>query len=161
MNIGEQIKKYRTKANISQKDLGKRLGVSQQQIAQYESGKRIPKIETINNIAGALGIGVRELYPDFSMDEWKNTDTYKTSRTEYEIMEQGVITMLSRNFKDLTEINIDGNIGYSCIYNGYTFIVTQENIYNLVDFYIDIIPSTLKLLDVKVIKNDENFLDED
>lgn len=161
MNIGEQIKKYRTKANISQKELGKRLGVSQQQIAQYESGKRIPKIETINNIAGALGIGVRRLYPDFSMDEWKNTDTYKTSRTEYEIMEQGVITMLSRNFKDLTEVNIDGNVGYSYTYNGYTFIVTQENLYNLVAFYIDIIPSALKLLDVKVIKNDENFLDED
>lgn len=58
MNIGEQIRKYRKEAGLSQKELGQKLGVSQQHIAQYESGKRIPKLETINKIAGALNMGI-------------------------------------------------------------------------------------------------------
>lgn len=56
MNIGEQIRNYRKKAGISQKELGERLGVSQQHIAQYENGKRIPKRETIRKIASALNM---------------------------------------------------------------------------------------------------------
>lgn len=157
MNIGEQIKKYRKEAGLSQKELGQKLGVSQQHIAQYENGKRIPKIETINNIAGALQIGVRRLYPDFSMEEWKKTDSYKKSSSEYEIMKQGIITMLSRNFKDLTEINIDSNVGYSYTCNGYMFVITHEDLYKLIEFYINIIPSALKLLDIKVIENDTDL----
>lgn len=61
MNIGEQIRKYRKEAGLSQKELGQKLGVSQQHIAQYESVKRIPKLETINKIADALDIPVSEL----------------------------------------------------------------------------------------------------
>lgn len=56
MNIGEHIKEYRQKACLSQKELGKKLGVSQQHIAQYENGKRIPKLDTIQKIADALSV---------------------------------------------------------------------------------------------------------
>lgn len=156
MNIGEQIKKYRKEAGLSQKQLGQKLGVSQQHIAQYENGKRIPKIETINNIAGALQIGVRRLYPEFTMEEWKKTDTYKKSHAEYETMKQGIITMLSRNLKDLTEVNIDGDIGYSYTENGYRFVITHEDLYKLIEFYTDMIPSVLKLLDIQVAKSDNS-----
>ena len=60
MTIGEQIRKYRKQAGISQKILGERLGVSQQHIAQYENGKRIPKTETIRKIAYALNVPITE-----------------------------------------------------------------------------------------------------
>ena len=61
MSTGEQIRKYRKIANISQKELGNRLGISQQQIAQYENGKRTPKIETLQKIADALCITSNDL----------------------------------------------------------------------------------------------------
>lgn len=61
MSIGEQIRKHRKGAGISQKELGNRLGISQQQIAQYENGKRIPKIETLQKIAIALGVPSYEI----------------------------------------------------------------------------------------------------
>lgn len=67
MNIGEQIKKYRLEAKISQKELGKKIGISQQQIAQYESGKRMPKTETIRKIAKGLQINPSDLI-DYSQD---------------------------------------------------------------------------------------------
>lgn len=61
MNIGEKIKDYRKKSGLSQKELGQKLNVSQQHIAQYESGKRIPKLDTIQKIAVALNISVNDL----------------------------------------------------------------------------------------------------
>ena len=57
MDISEKLKTARLKANLSQKALGDKLGMSQQMIAQYESGKRKPKIETLRRIADALGVG--------------------------------------------------------------------------------------------------------
>lgn len=61
MDIGEQIRKYRKEAGLSQKKLGEMLGVSQQHIAQYENGKRIPKLETTEKIAVALGVSTTDL----------------------------------------------------------------------------------------------------
>lgn len=54
MNIGQKIKEVRKQKSLTQKELGKRAGISQQQIAQYENGKLKPKIETISKIADAL-----------------------------------------------------------------------------------------------------------
>lgn len=62
MSIGENIKKYRNKIGLSQKELGERLSVSQAMVAQYENGKRVPKVETIQKIANALNINAYELY---------------------------------------------------------------------------------------------------
>lgn len=39
MTIGDKIRKVRRDSSISQLELGRRLGVSQQRIAQYEKGK--------------------------------------------------------------------------------------------------------------------------
>lgn len=62
MSVGEQIKKCRNENKLSQKELGEKLGVSQAMIAQYESGKRLPKLETIQKIAEALGVPLNDLF---------------------------------------------------------------------------------------------------
>ncbi len=77
MNIGEQIRKYRSIANISQKELGKRLGMSQQQIAQYENGNRKPKFETLKKIGDALEIDILHLLPEGSYKELPLNDDDK------------------------------------------------------------------------------------
>ncbi len=61
MNIGEYIKKARQEKGLSQKALGQLLGVSQQHIAQYESGKRTPKFGTAQKIATALDVDINDL----------------------------------------------------------------------------------------------------
>ena len=58
MSIGENIKNARKKAGLTQKELAEKMGSTQQNLAQYESGKRNPKLETLNKIAGALEIPV-------------------------------------------------------------------------------------------------------
>ena len=61
MTVGEKIKSIRKKNKISQQELGNMLGVSQAMIAQYENGKRIPKLETIKKIAIALDCEVSDI----------------------------------------------------------------------------------------------------
>ena len=61
MDEGNKIKEIRKKKGLTQKQLGERLGVSQTMIAQYENGKRKPKLETLNKIASALDVSVSEL----------------------------------------------------------------------------------------------------
>lgn len=80
LNTGEKIKQARKKAGITQKELGKKLKVSQAMIGQYESGKRKPKLETLDKIADALGADVWDLYEDF---ELKTVQHVHESEQEY------------------------------------------------------------------------------
>lgn len=68
MGIGENIKKKRKEAGLTQHELSARLGVSPAMISQYESGARNPKRETLIKIANALDVTEQELldFPDGS-----------------------------------------------------------------------------------------------
>ena len=61
LTTGENIRKFRTELKLTQKELGKAIGTTQQMIAQYENGQRNPKIETLNKIAKALHTTIEEL----------------------------------------------------------------------------------------------------
>lgn len=60
--VGENIKRIRKAKGLTQKELGKKLGISQAEIAQRETGRRNPKIETVQKIADALQVPVSEIY---------------------------------------------------------------------------------------------------
>ena len=47
MELGEQIKKYRAKANLSQEELADRIFVSRQTISNWENDKNYPDIKSI------------------------------------------------------------------------------------------------------------------
>ncbi len=64
MNTGERIKTARKQAGLTQKELGEVLGVSFQAVAQWETGRRVPKLPTLKNIANALGVFVTDLTGD-------------------------------------------------------------------------------------------------
>lgn len=60
-DIGKNIKKIRKEKGVSQKQLAERLGTSPQNLAQYENGKRTPKIDTLRKIAAALECKVSDI----------------------------------------------------------------------------------------------------
>lgn len=63
MSVSDRIKAARKASGLTQKELGVRMGVSDASIAQYESGERNPKYETLCRLANALEIKVSELLP--------------------------------------------------------------------------------------------------
>ena len=56
MLIGERIKIERIKRNLSQEQLGKLLGVSKVSICGYETGNRIPNMDTFIKLIDILDI---------------------------------------------------------------------------------------------------------
>ncbi len=53
-NIGQRIKEAREELNVSQKDLGMSLGLSDKAISAYEANRTIPPLETLVRIAQEL-----------------------------------------------------------------------------------------------------------
>lgn len=81
MPIGEKIKHWRVQKGLSQKELGDQIGMSQQQIGQYETGTRTPKPGTLLKIAKALGVHLRDLSDDSWLEEIDRQ--YPTAGKEY------------------------------------------------------------------------------
>lgn len=84
MSVGANIRQVRKARNMTQKELGEKLGgISQQQIGQWENGIKNPKIETIQKIANALDVPLNTLVKQvllgdsFIPSEWVDDKNYK------------------------------------------------------------------------------------
>ena len=86
--IGDAIRNERKKCNITQKELAERLGVSASMIAQYETGKRKPKLETVRRLAEALDVPMGDLVANWS--------DYSTSEIITDLEENGRAVHLNR-----------------------------------------------------------------
>lgn len=128
MTLGENIRAFRKKRGLSQRELGELVKpekITQQQIAQYENSTRTPKVETIQRIAEALGVTVEQIAPtkyiaemDFYSPtiEWAQKhlpDGYKVRSDDedaflwIEYPDGGVSKDI--NIRDLQEIIADAN----------------------------------------------------
>jgi len=59
--VGEAIKKARLKQNLTQEELGERIGVKRSQICKLESGKSSITLSTMSKVFQALGIATATL----------------------------------------------------------------------------------------------------
>ena len=60
-HIGEAIKEERLKQNLTQEELGERIGVKRSQICKLESGKSSITLSTMSRVFKALGIATATL----------------------------------------------------------------------------------------------------
>jgi putative transcriptional regulator len=63
------LKQYRNKAGLTQKELAKLTGIAESTIAMIESGKRKPSWHSMNRISKVLGISVQILFFNGGNDE--------------------------------------------------------------------------------------------
>lgn len=105
MGFSENLKQIRIKKGFSQKEIAERLGVSQPSYAQYESGKRKPKLETLSKIADALDITIVEFLAELSPIK---PDLQLFAGQPDSIVEKGleVITQLQEGAKDSAELTV-------------------------------------------------------
>ena len=64
LTTGEKIKEARKTQGMTQVELAQKIGCSQANLAQYETGKRIPRPEMLEKIAAILDVRVYDLYGD-------------------------------------------------------------------------------------------------
>jgi len=55
VDIVGQLHAMRLEQNMTRQQLADLAGMQPQNLYQYETGRRVPKIETVQRIAGALG----------------------------------------------------------------------------------------------------------
>ena len=62
--VGDKMKIYvlRKKAGITQKELAKKLNVSQQAVVKWEKGSSFPSADKLPELARALNCNIEELY---------------------------------------------------------------------------------------------------
>lgn len=62
--FGKRVKEIRKKRGMSQKALAEKVGISEGQISNIESGKRSTTVERQADIAKALHVSLSDLYAD-------------------------------------------------------------------------------------------------
>lgn len=61
IKLGQNLRKWRTKKNMTQGDLASVLNVDRAYISNIENGRMNPTLSTLEKIANALGISSSEL----------------------------------------------------------------------------------------------------
>lgn len=56
------LREYRVLANMTQRELGEKVGVTGQAIGHYESGQRKPTLETAKKIADVFNVSIEEIF---------------------------------------------------------------------------------------------------
>ena len=62
--LGDRIKHFRTEKNHTQELLGEKVNLSREHINKIETGTNKPSLDTVVDIANALGISVEDLLVD-------------------------------------------------------------------------------------------------
>ena len=57
MTTGEKIRTVRQLRNMTQKQVGQKCGINEANLRKYESGRQIPKLDTLKRIAEAMNVG--------------------------------------------------------------------------------------------------------
>ncbi|WP_020603271.1 helix-turn-helix domain-containing protein [Spirosoma spitsbergense] len=60
--VGELIRETRKAKDFTQKELGEKIGVSESAFNRYENGTSNLSLETIEKVAGAMGLKVRIIF---------------------------------------------------------------------------------------------------
>ena len=68
-DVGCRIKAARKAKKLTQEELGKKIGVSFQAIAQWETGRRNPKYETLLKISNALETTIAFFAPQTELEK--------------------------------------------------------------------------------------------
>lgn len=60
--LGEQIRKLRNSAELTQEELGEKAGLSYKYVGEVERGQVNVSLDSLGKIARALGVNIRELF---------------------------------------------------------------------------------------------------
>ncbi len=79
MNFGENIKRLRTSANLTQSELAKQLGIKQSSYVSWEQKKSNPTLELLEKLSAIYQIPVRKIIEkdDIKTDESKLLDQFR------------------------------------------------------------------------------------
>jgi DNA-binding XRE family transcriptional regulator len=166
LQIGSKIRELRKSKNLTQKELGNKVGLSEQAISQYERDERQPNIEILSKIAASLGTNIDKLIANNKLNLYDN----EQSHTSIYMAENTLECAIS----DLKQLRIKNKIGLKKMANllsiDYTLLknIEDKNIANaeitvnyttIINDLIDLRKSLISSLIDYGIFNDYNKID--
>ena len=110
MNVGEKIKKYREKLNISQEELALKIFVSRQTISNWETSKSYPDIKSLTMLSNIFHVTLDDFIKE-DIEEMKKIVS-KDKIEKFNIMSYIFLAeMLILMFSAYPLFKIDGYIG--------------------------------------------------
>ena len=92
--LGARLKELRENKNLSQKELGKLVGVSHNSISLYESGDRQPSIDLIVRFAALYKVSTDYI---LGLTRIKSIDTSRLDEEDFIVINKLVEIMSSKN----------------------------------------------------------------
>lgn len=114
MSIGNNIKTYRKKANLTQSELSQLIGLSASAIRMYETDKRNASIDILKKMSSALKISIYDLIGDNNSEEaliLENSDLNTKSSTSFTKRDYEIEFIRSHlvNIKEIVSLNDESN----------------------------------------------------
>ena len=94
LGLGPKIKKFRTAAQMSQRDMARALGIPYSTYSNYENGNRTPDMETIHKIWGVLNFPARDLIGSISH---RTPEIWRERTPELQTEEERELYLLTRS----------------------------------------------------------------
>ena len=80
--FGKRLRALREQRGLRQEDIGKVINVGKSAVSQWESGARIPDLETVNRLSSYFGVSVDYLLGRTDSRETPQHDKINTSADE-------------------------------------------------------------------------------
>lgn len=118
--IGERIRKYRKKNNLTIKELGKRIGIAESAMWKYEKGEvKNIDVTMLQNIAKSLNVSLFDLLGESIDDQWgddeKNIEYLKDNPelldTYVKLTRTGQMKVLFDKMGKLTPEDVEAVLG--------------------------------------------------
>lgn len=111
MKIGNLIRKARKNAGLKQKELAEKMGITYQNVSQWEGNKRNPKIESLRRIADICGVPVSYFVQDYEPIVWPEwIRTAERKPTVEDANEDGCVLSININPGDMNTTNWPWNM---------------------------------------------------
>lgn len=94
--VKKRLRTIRENLKLNQSQFADKLGISQAAISQFEDGKRVPSIDTLDKIAKALGISVQSLLSDELATENEKAKLLQDLTAQLETMNEQQLQTLNR-----------------------------------------------------------------
>lgn len=130
-SFGCRLRQIRKERGLTQEKFGTILGLSKQQISQYETDKRAPRTIRIQEIASRLNMSVRELLGSKSAAEAIEADFWKAKgKPFYQI------------FEDIVYVHLGLSAAEVALYTG----LSEETIQQIVARKIEVPPLEVAMI---------------
>lgn len=132
IHLNERIKKLRKTLDLTQQQFGERIGSTQNNIANYETGRRNPSAAALNNICKEFNVneewlrnGIEPMFVKISRDEEISDFVNKVLFQESDSFKRRFMTMLSQlNESDWSVLE---RMAFQLFQNGHNSSETSES----------------------------------